>query len=339
MAKHSSLAELNTLRLEARAEELVRVTSVEQLSGLLAGNRDKPIEVLGGGSNVILQEWLPGMVLIMDLKGRTLCADDGRRVVLRVGAGENWHEFVVWCHHRGLHGMANLALIPGSVGAAPIQNIGAYGVEVADKIRAVHVLDRGSGERTVLSPQDCEFGYRDSVFKTPRGAQWIITEVEFELDRNAAVEASYPLLSDRLAKAELTHDAVLAAVMSIRRERLPDPVITPNVGSFFKNPVISDSACKALQNKAPDVPAFPSASGGFKISAAWLIDQLGWRGVEREGVKVSDNHALVLIGTGATTAEPWLKLAAEIAASVTEAFSVNLQLEPRILGAPSETLS
>ncbi len=139
MAKHSSLAELNTLRLEARAEELVRVTSVEQLSGLLAGNRDKPIEVLGGGSNVILQEWLPGMVLIMDLKGRTLCADDGRRTVLRVGAGENWHEFVVWCHHQGLHGMANLALIPGSVGAAPIQNIGAYGVEVADKIRAVHL--------------------------------------------------------------------------------------------------------------------------------------------------------------------------------------------------------
>lgn len=338
MAKHSSLAELNTLRLKARAEELIQVTSLEQLSGLLADARDKPIEVLGGGSNVILQGWLPGLILIMGLKGRTLCADDGRRVVIRVGAGENWHDFVVWCHHKGLHGMANLALIPGSVGAAPIQNIGAYGVEVADKIRAVHVLDRGTGERTVLTPQDCEFGYRDSVFKTPRGAQWIITEVEFELDRNAPVEASYPLLSARLAKAELTHDAVLAAVMSIRRERLPDPVVTPNVGSFFKNPVISDSACKALQHKVPDVPAFPSAGGGFKISAAWLIDQLGWRGVERDGVKVSDDHALVLIGTGATTAGPWLTLAAEIAASVTEAFAVNLQLEPRILGAPTETL-
>jgi UDP-N-acetylmuramate dehydrogenase len=336
MTKNVSMRTLNTLALEAVAEELIHVTAMDQFEKFLPEMSQRPIEILGGGSNVILERTVPGLVLVIALKGRTLCADDGRRAVLRIGAGENWHDLVVWCHHQGLHGLANLALIPGSVGAAPIQNIGAYGVEVADRIRRVHVVDRWTGERTVLSSGDCDFGYRDSLFKRPEGAKWIITQVELELDREAPVEASYPLLSQRLADAELTHDAVLAAVISIRRERLPDPIVTPNVGSFFKNPIVSGHECDVLRQQAPEVPAFPMPGGAFKIPAAWLIDQLGWRGVERRGVKVSEGHALVLVGAGALTAEPWLALAGEIAASVADRFGVNLQLEPRVLGAPAK---
>ena len=219
----------------------------------------------------------------------------------------------MWCHHQGFHGLANLALIPGSVGGAPIQNIGAYGVEVAECIEAVHAVHRQTGERECLSREDCEFRYRDSVFKHEAGVQWIITEVDFVLDREALVEASYPTLRVRLSEAELTHDAVLAAVISIRRERLPDPVITPNVGSFFKNPVISQQI-STFATKLPEVPCIPR-NDAVKISAAWLIDQLGWRGEERDGVKVSDDHALVLEGCGARSAAPgwrWQRISSPV---------------------------
>jgi UDP-N-acetylmuramate dehydrogenase len=269
----------------------------------------------------------------MAIKGREVLSDDGTQVVIRVGAGESWHDFVVWCHHQGFHGLANLALIPGSVGGAPIQNIGAYGVEVAERIEAVHVVHRHTGERACLSRDDCEFRYRDSVFKHSAGVQWIITEVDFVLDREAVVEANYPTLRARLSEAELTHDAVLAAVISIRRERLPDPVITPNVGSFFKNPVISQQDIDILRQNFPEIPVYPASGDAVKISAAWLIDQLGWRGEERDGVKVSDDHALVLEGCGARSAAPWLALAEDIAASVREAYDVSLELEPRVIGA------
>jgi UDP-N-acetylmuramate dehydrogenase len=196
------------------------------------------------------------------------------------------------------------------------------------------VIHRQTGERACLSREDCEFRYRDSVFKHEAGAQWIITEVDFVLDREAPVEANYPTLRARLSEAELTHDAVLAAVISIRRERLPDPVITPNVGSFFKNPVISQQDIDVLRQNFPEVPVYPASNDAVKISAAWLIDQLGWRGEERDGVKVSDDHALVLEGCGARSAVPWLALAEAIAASVKEAYNVSLELEPRVIGAP-----
>jgi len=248
--------------------------------------------------------------------------------------GENWHELVLWCHHHGLHGLANLALIPGSVGAAPIQNIGAYGVEVAQCIRAVHVIHRETLATTVLPPESCQFRYRDSCFKHEEGAQWIITAVDLQLDRNAPVCLEYPALKARLQSADPTHDAVLAGVMSLRQEKLPDPVVTPNVGSFFKNPVLTQEESDMLRKRASDVPFFPGPKGRIKVSAAWLIDRLGWRGVEKQGVKVSEAHALVLVGCGAQTAEPWLSLAADIVVSVEGAFGLTLEMEPRVLGLP-----
>ena len=334
MTARTGLTALNTLQLHASAERLVTVTSLDQLRAEIAALDEGAVpHVLGGGSNVILCDHLPGTTLLMAIKGREVLSDDDTKVVIRVGAGESWHDFVVWCHHQGFHGLANLALIPGSVGGAPIQNVGAYGVEVADCIEAVHAVHGQTGERACLSLEDCEFRYRDSVFKHEAGAKWIITEVDFVLDREAPVEANYPTLRARLSKAELTHDAVLAAVISIRRERLPDPVITPNVGSFFKNPVISQQDIDILRQNFPEVPVYPPSNDAVKISAAWLIDQLGWRGEERDGVKVSDDHALVLEGCGARSATAWLALAADIAASVREAYDVSLELEPRVIGA------
>tara|TARA_B100001063_G_scaffold244287_1_gene276709 strand:- start:162 stop:1172 length:1011 start_codon:yes stop_codon:yes gene_type:complete len=329
----ADLTALNTLQLAATAQRLVTVTSQEQLRAeLVQPATAVPINVLGGGSNVILHETLPGTTVLMNIMGREVLSDDGRHVIVRAGAGENWHEWVLWCHHRGFHGLANLALIPGSVGAAPIQNIGAYGVEVAQCIQAVHAMHRETGESAVLPPQQCEFRYRDSVFKHPQGEGWIITAVDFALGRGAPVEANYPTLRARLSEAELTHDAVLASVIAIRRERLPDPVITPNVGSFFKNPVISQHDVDILRQNFPEVPVYPGPDAGMKVSAAWLIDQLGWRGQERGGVRVSNDHALVLEGCGASSALPWLSLAEAISGSVEDAYGVSLELEPRVMG-------
>ena len=324
----------NTLALPCRARWLVEANTREEVHEAMAWAQEQGVRVLplGSGSNVVLPEKIDALVLKLCNRGIAVADDQ-----VTAEAGENWHGFVEASMKLGRYGLENLALIPGQVGAAPIQNIGAYGVEVAQWIRAVHVTDRHSGKREQLTPDACEFGYRDSVFKREAGAHWIVSAVEFALDREAPVQASYPSLQNRLASAALSHDAVLAAVMSIRRERLPDPVVTPNVGSFFKNPLLCQDQADKLAQKEPGLPVYPTANGFAKISAAWLIDRLGWRGVEHEGVKVSDDHALVLVGCGATTAAPWLALADEITASVRAAFNVTLEREPQLMGTAAET--
>ena len=229
------LSSANTLGLPCRAERFLATDDIGSVRDALrqAVKQDWPLTVLGGGSNLVLHPWLPGLVLQPTFTNLRFEEAGQGEVLVHVGAGLNWHVLVEALAERDLWGIENLALIPGHCGAAPIQNIGAYGVEVAERIEAVHVVHRQTGERACLSREDCEFRYRDSVFKHEAGAEWIITEVDFVLDREAPVEANYPTLRARLSEAELTHDAVLAAVISIRRERLPDPVITPNVGSFF----------------------------------------------------------------------------------------------------------
>ena len=333
MGLADNLSTRNTLRLMSEAEHLVSVSSSVELDGLL---RDAPQDgvtrVLGEGSNVILHDTLPGTTIVMAIEGREVISDDGQKILLRAGAGENWHSLVLWCHHQGFHGLANLALIPGSVGAAPIQNIGAYGVEVAQWIHGVHATHRRTGRHAVLTPDECDFRYRDSVFKHAAGEDWIITAVDFQLSRDAPVEADYPSLRARLTETEPTHDAVLASVMAIRRERLPDPVITPNVGSFFKNPIVAEEDVAQLRATYPELPVFAAPEGKIKISAAWLIDQLGWRGREQAGVRVSADHALVLEGCGARLATPWLALSDAIAESVKETFGIVLELEPIVMG-------
>lgn len=335
----ANLSQFNTLKVNARAAHLVTVTSIEELEAVLRDiPTEAPIQVLGGGSNVILHDTLPGTTILIAIKERAVLSQSDNTFIVRSGAGENWHEWVLWCHHCAFHGLANLALIPGSVGAAPIQNIGAYGVEVGQFVNSVHAIHRRTRERVVLSAKDCDFRYRDSLFKHGQGEEWIITSVDFALSPDAPVQSNYPTLRARLCDAELTHDAVLASVMSIRRERLPDPVITPNVGSFFKNPIVSLEVADGLRKGHPEIPVFPADDGQVKISAAWLIDQLGWRGEERSGVRVSVDHALVLEGCGADSAAPWLTMADAIHDSVLEAYGVSLDFEPRVIGAPARQI-
>lgn len=327
------LGSLNTLRLASAAQHFVRADTAAAVSAAVGWARaeNEPVHVLGGGSNVLLPEQIQGLVLQPALKGIELLRDDGRFVDLRVGAGESWHDFVLWCAERGFHGLANLALIPGSVGAAPIQNIGAYGIEVSDSIITVDVMSPTTGVPDSLSAEACRFAYRDSLFKQPEGRDLIVLTVTFRLDRAAPVRCEYPSLAAYLGSGDVDHQSVLRAVMAIRQSKLPDPNVEPNVGSFFKNPWVDVDQATKLAARFPALPQQQSTDR-VKLSAAWMIDALGWRGQEREGVRVHDQHALVVVNRSATTLAPVLALADEIAGSVMQHFDVALEREPVILG-------
>lgn len=329
-----SLRAHNTLAVESQAEYCVRVDSDDTLRRaiLWAAAKALPITVLGEGSNVLLHKQVPGLVLLMENCGVDLLSDDGRYVTLQVAAGENWHSLVSWCVKSGFHGLENLALIPGTVGAAPVQNIGAYGVEVADWISAVHVRDASTGEARRLSRDDCQFAYRDSVFKSREGASWIISAVDFCLDRQAEPNIIYPALRAKIGDTPPTPQRVFEAVQAIRQERLPDPSAVPNVGSFFKNPEIDWHQAELMSMRWPEMPQHSNGSGGIKLSAAWMIDHLGWRGKTHAGASVDDNHALILINSGTRSVLSFLDIAKMIADDVLAHFSVQLEIEPRILG-------
>jgi len=336
IASSVSLKPHNTLCLDAQADWFVSVRNSEELVSALDFARERNLAVfpLGEGSNVVLRERLPGLVVHMATQGIQLRRDDGREACLRVAAGENWHDLVVWCCDRGLHGLENLALIPGSVGAAPVQNIGAYGVELSDWIQGVEVRDIQSGALGYLSASDCEFGYRTSRFKTPAGKGLLITAVDIRVDRNAEIRDGYPTLKAALKDDTPSHRQVLEAVISVRQARLPDPVVTPNVGSFFKNPIVPAETATRLLQQYPDLPSYATAGEDVKLSAAWMIDQLGWRGKAQAGVAVSRDHSLVLVNRSATSSEAVLGLADAIRRSVRDVFGLELVLEPQVLGAP-----
>lgn len=346
-----SIRHLNGLRLAAVAEFFWRVDSLAELEQACAWARehDQPITVLGAGSNVVAHQFVPGLVIHMATRGIQLVADDGDDVKLRIAAGENWHEFVAWTLAQGLGGLENLALIPGTVGAAPVQNIGAYGVEVGETIRAVNVYDRNTQAYRRLTHDDCAFTYRDSVFKTPQAASWIIVTVEFVLSRHAELAFSYPELNAALQELTPSRARVYEQVVALRSTKLPDPKQIPNVGSFFKNPIVDVYTAQQLAERWPALPQYPLAAEhlphppadstaealnptiGVKLSAAWMIDQLGWRGRTHKGIGVSEKHALVIINTDGDI-DALLTLTSEIRAAVASQFGVELSWEPRLLG-------
>lgn len=332
--RSESLKAFNALRLDSTAEYFVDVRDAEQLRDALAWARENrvAVSVLGGGTNVLLWPQVEGLVLRINTSGVEVIEDDGRYVTLRVAAGENWHALVAWCNRMGYHGLANLAWIPGSVGAVPVQNVGAYGVEVDQFITAVHTLNKSTGEVRELSPSECAFGYRDSVFKRAAGREFLITGVDFRLDRNAQVNADYPALQRELGEGPLSHQRVFEAVVALRKRRLPDHREAPNVGSFFKNPSVSWIDAEIFSMRWPDLPQFAAGEGKIKLSAAWMIDHLGWRGIERDDVGVDADHALVLVNRGGADAGAFIALADEIITQVRETFDVTLEREPRLIG-------
>lgn len=337
LLENASLAGRNSLRVPARAELLIDLLSADALPELLAMPllRRSPLHVLGGGSNLLLAADLPGVCLSPVMHDIRFLVDHDRHALVRAEAGVIWNDLVHWTLGHGLCGLENLVLIPGTVGAAPIQNIGAYGVEVGDSIEVVEAWDRVGGTLRRLGRDECAFAYRDSRFKRETD-RWIITAVEFRLHRAFTPRLDYPGVRDELARMQVTQPRaahVAEAIARIRTRKLPDPAYIGNVGSFFQNPIVPKATAEALRHVARDAPIFSVDADRCKLSAAWLIEQCGFKGARRGDAGVYAGHALVLVNHGRASGADILALAREIAAAVYARFAVALTPEPRILGA------
>ncbi|MDX1599278.1 MAG: UDP-N-acetylmuramate dehydrogenase [Marinobacter sp.] len=334
LEEHVSLAAMNSLAVPASARWFAEVTSGQELESLLevAEQRDLATLILGGGSNLVFAGDFDGLVLHMAITGRCWEHVDGDSAVLVLGAGENWHESVLYAASAGYRGIENLALIPGTVGAAPVQNIGAYGVELKDTLVSVTALDRKTGEWVVLANEDCGFGYRDSLFKHQPG-RYVITELRLRLCRSRELTLGYADLANYFDGADtsiLKALDVAQAVMAVRRRKLPDPEQIPNAGSFFKNPIVGRKVWDELKLAYPDMPGYPG-NGTAKLAAAWLIDQCGWKGFRNDRVGVHNRQALVLINHSGGSGSDVLALAERIRQDVLARFGVALEMEPGVI--------
>ena len=335
LIEDAPLAARNTLRVAARAALLAEVHDAAALAELFAfpAVRERGILVLGEGSNVLFTGDYAGTVIAMATRGVEVLDDDGTRARIRVAAGERWDDFVRWSLGRGYAGLENLILIPGTVGAAPLQNIGAYGVEVGEFIHAVEAWDRQSQCAVTLDRDACGFAYRDSIFKRAPD-RWLITAVVFALPRAHALRLDYAGVREELAAMGVTQPApfhVAEAVLRLRTRKLPDPAVIGNAGSFFKNPVVPLAQAEALKREHPVLPSWPGSEGHAKLSAAWLIETCGFKGLREGDAGISNRHALVLVNHGqARGAELWA-LAQRVQAGVREHFGVELEPEPRII--------
>ncbi|MBL6690699.1 MAG: UDP-N-acetylmuramate dehydrogenase [Pseudomonadales bacterium] len=319
-----SLKSKTTLQMRSNAAWYGEARSAEDVleAVMFARERQLPILVLGGGSNLVLSSDIDGLVLANRISGCELTNEK-----VRLGAGENWHEFVSQATRQGIGGFENLALIPGNVGAAPMQNIGAYGLELADRFISLNAINLDSGESVTFDRSDCRFGYRESLFKQER--LWCI--ISMELEPSDELRASYPGVHSWLQDHELeaTHESIYKAVCEIRTSKLPDVLSHPNAGSFFKNPVVAVSVSEALQQSYPSLPSFPDSTG-VKLSAAWLIEQAGLKGTAEGGFLVSEQHALVITHDGTSHFAELHRLIDRIRSRVLERFGVELEVEPTI---------
>jgi UDP-N-acetylmuramate dehydrogenase len=333
--KNYPLQKLNTFGLPGRGCYCCHAESVEDLREALAfaDARSHPILLLGGGSNVVLTRDFPGLVLRVALKGIERIDDKPDHCLLRAEAGEDWPSLVEYCLQRGYFGIENLSLIPGTVGAAPIQNIGAYGVELRERLESLQALDRATGRLVRFSNPECGFSYRNSIFKGEVRDRFVITSVTLKLDRRPAPVTTYGSVEQELKAMgvkNITPDSVSLAICSLRRRKLPDPAVLGNAGSFFKNPIVSSDVFGQLKSRYEDLVAHPAPDSRVRLSAGWMIDRLGWKGVRRGAVGVHAEHALVLVNYGEASAEEILRLASEIQLSVREAFDLELEIEPRV---------
>lgn len=296
-----------------------------------AKENNLPLLVLGGGSNIVLHDDFPGLAIHIQFVGKELVREDAEHVYIKAAAGENWSDFVDYCLDEQAWGLENLSLIPGNVGAAPIQNIGAYGVELKDVFSELTALEIKSGLSITFTAEACQFGYRDSVFKNALKDQFIITSVTFKLAKTPALKIHYPALRDALANVpadKITPELVSQVVCDIRRSKLPDPKTIPNVGSFFKNPVVSTTTLASIQQAFPNVVAYPVDENSVKLAAGWLIDRAGWKGFSK-GAAVHEQQALVLTNPNRLNGSAVLEVAELIKASVLSTFGVELEQEPR----------
>lgn len=331
-----NLKDLNTFHISAKAAFYVEVRSIDDLSAAVnfANEKNLDILVLGGGSNLLFTRDFDGIVMKMAIKGFEKIKEDDDAAWIRIGAGEDWHRTVVKCVDSGLGGLENLSLIPGTVGAAPMQNIGAYGVEIKDVFDSLEAFEIKSGNTKKFDLLDCEFGYRSSVFKKELKGKYIITHVTLMLHKKEMFNTSYGALQTALAThgvKELSLKAISEAVISVRQSKLPDPKEIGNAGSFFKNPIVPLDDYEKLKKTFPELPAFPDEQQKVKLSAAWLIEQCGWKGKRFNDAGVHVNHALILVNYGDATGDEIKTLAEKIQNSVFEKFGIELEPEVNIV--------
>ena len=337
IVENASLLGRNTFRVPARAALLVDVHDEAALEEVFAfaALRSRPLLVLGEGSNLLLAGDWPGVVLSMATRGIEILDDDSNQATVRVAAGENWNDLVHWSLAHGFAGLENLVLIPGTVGAAPIQNIGAYGVEIGESIHGVHAWDRVEHRRTFITHDECAFAYRDSLFKRDAD-RYLVVAVDFRLGRTPQLRLDYAGIAAELATlggGEPTPPRVAEAVARLRTRKLPNPALIGNAGSFFKNPIVAADVAQALRATRPDLPAWPTDDGAVKLSAAWLIEASGFKGWREGDAGISALHALVLVNHGNASGADLLRAARTVASGVRQRFGVALQAEPRIVGA------
>lgn len=331
-----SLKPYNTFGLDENAGFLAIIDSIDDLDEVFMTGRFRSQRkmVLGGGSNILLTRGFTGVVAKIEIKGFHLMNESEDEVMVSIGAGENWHQFVLWCVERGFGGVENLSLIPGTVGAAPMQNIGAYGVELKEVFHSLEAYEIKSGKLATFYKEDCKFGYRYSVFKGDLKDKYVITKVNFKLTKKPSFNISYGNLKetlDQMGVEELSLKNVSQAVINIRQSKLPDPMDIGNAGSFFKNPVVEKLHFEALEAQFPEIKSFPVDKEFVKIPAAWLIDNAGWKGYRDGDIGVHDKQALVLVNHGVGRGKDLFKLSNEIMKSVQSKYGIDLEREVNVI--------
>jgi UDP-N-acetylmuramate dehydrogenase len=330
-----SLKPFNTFGIDVNANRFATFSSIEELNSILSQREaNEPLLILGGGSNLLLTKDFNGLVLKNEIIGFNLIEETDTEVIVEAGAGEVWHQFVMNCIENGYAGLENLSLIPGSVGASPMQNIGAYGVEIKDNFEYLDAFEISTGKIKRFSKEDCAFGYRESVFKNIYKDQFVICKVAFRLSKNPKINTSYGAIESELQKmgiSEPTIRDVSNAVIAIRQSKLPDPAVLGNAGSFFKNPVVDESLVEKIKATNPDVPNYPAESGKRKLAAGWLIETSDWKGKVVETCGVHKLQALVLVNYGGSTGKQVYDLSTAIIEDVYEKFGVRLEREVNIL--------
>ncbi|MES2679383.1 MAG: UDP-N-acetylmuramate dehydrogenase [Bacteroidota bacterium] len=331
-----SLQPYNTFGIDAHCSYFAEISSTEDFLALitLPVYRSNAKLIVGGGSNLLFTGDFDGIVIKNNLKGITLVSENADHAIVKAAAGENWHGLVLYCIDNNLSGLENLSLIPGCVGASPMQNIGAYGVEIKETFIELEAFSLITGEKKIFKTEDCEFGYRESVFKKKYKDQFLITSVSFRLNKKAALNTTYGAIEQELQTMHITAPTikdVSNAVIRIRQSKLPDPKVTGNAGSFFKNPEVSESKYLELKQRFNDLVAYPLANGGYKLAAGWLIEQCGLKGFELNGAAVHAKQALVLINKNNATGRAIYELSGYVLQKVIDKFGVTLEREVNII--------
>lgn len=334
LQRNVNLAPFTTFAVEAKTAYFASFTTIEELKKLLSEVKDRKLLILGGGSNILFRNNFDGVTLHNKIQGISTVKEDENYIVLKVGAGEVWHDFVLYTLSKGWGGVENLSLIPGSVGASPMQNIGAYGVEIKDVFESLEAVEISSGELRTFSHEECQFGYRESVFKKSLKDKYVITSVSYRLSKHPVLNTSYGAIENELKSMGILHPTiqdVSKAVIAIRQSKLPDPKEIGNAGSFFKNPIISLSHFEKLKKDYPEIPSYKVSEVEVKVPAGWLIDKAGWKGKTIQNYGVHKKQALVLVNYGKASGEDIYELSEKIIKDIQLRYGIILEREVNII--------